>query len=217
MILALRRETHLDPDTFVEHLHVDDEGHATLWRSAGWATVPPTPVGRFQATVHIALAEPRADLELLPPPGSPVDTVTCGSHTAVLGRHQEGDEAWAAVVEAARRLLVELTASATAALDLRAGEDGLRLVHVGGSALTLDGSGATARAERIGDDGSVLSEWHLPLAGLPGEAGAGWSLSVDLPHEATNGPGRLRGFASLAILDAGTRRRVSLVSRSGHE
>lgn len=214
MTLALRRETNLEPDIFVEHLEVDDDGAASLWRSAGWATDPPTPVGRFGGTLSVpAFEAPTDDLDLVPQPGSPLDIVTLGSVTAVLGRHQEPDGPWAPVVEVARRLLVEVTTSPVAGLDLRAGDDGLRLVHVGGGPVAVDGGGAYARAERVDENESVLGEWQVELSDLPTEVGPGWSAAVELPPAAISGPGRLRGFAFLGLNDGGTRRPVSLTTR----
>lgn len=214
MILSLRRETHLDPDTFVEHLEVGDDGAATLWRSAGWATDPPTPVGRFDGTEPVAsFDQPTEDLELLPPPGSPLDIITLGSVSAVLGRHQDAAGPWAGVVQTARRLLVDLTTSPVAGLDLRADDEGLRLVHVGVSPVALHGGGAYARAERVDEMGSILAEWEVELTGLPAEVGPGWSASVELAPEATRATGRLRGFAFLRLSDGSTRRPVSLTTR----
>ncbi len=47
MIVTYRRVGGMQPPPDRELLTIDDDGSFTLWRSVGWATYPPTPVGRF--------------------------------------------------------------------------------------------------------------------------------------------------------------------------
>lgn len=223
MTLALRRVTRLDPDTFVEELHVGDDGEAVLWRSAGWATQPPTAVGRFGRRLDgpglasleraVAAVADAGDLRLPPPPGGAADSISAGPVEARVSQHAEPEGPWASVLRPARLLLVELTSWPQAALDLRFDGGGLRLLHLGDGPLAVGGTQAWARADRVDHDGTEVAEWHCDLINLPSSIGPGWSLPIALPPELHQGPGELRGFAFLSLVDGGDRRPVSLEAR----
>lgn len=227
MILSLRRTTRADPDDHVEHLEVDDGGRCTLWRSAGWATMPVTPVGRFERElpggeidrIRALVGSIDGDLATTPMPDATLDTLRVGAaeFEARLPARAAPDGPWLGVVETARALLVGVTSSPVAALDLAVDEGGIVLRHLGTAALAVSPSEAWVRAEIVDENGSVRHEWPLvPLEGLPAVLEPGWTWADALAGDAPPpGPAdRLRAFAALALIDGDTVRTVSLESRA---
>ncbi|MEW5988085.1 MAG: hypothetical protein AB1791_15750 [Chloroflexota bacterium] len=207
-----------------EILEISEDGSFTLWRSVGWATHPPTPVGRFAGRLdtetHQALrvaavaAVAAGDLHLVPKPDAAIETVQVDSAQAKMGTHEEPPGAWGMLMTHLRQLLGELTNQPQAALALEVVDSGrqARLVHLGHEPLRLDFTDLTVRAvlweghRKVGDWWAVRG-WR-PSEGAEVTATAGWSLALPFDHDFVLNEGReVTAFATLAIYDG--ERRVS--------
>jgi len=179
------------PPLFREHLEVRGNGQFRLWRSVATASDPPAPVGRFAGSL------PPGEIEALNEagrraagegprtwlisPDSPVDWLAVDDATAVLGIHDAGDGAWAALADLMRPLLADLTRSPVAAIALEL-DGGARLAHRGTESIEIDLSDLVVRAVHW-RDGQSEARWTAPRGaeGVVG-AGPGWSLAVPLEH-----------------------------------
>jgi hypothetical protein len=177
-----------------EVLHVGTDGTCNLWRSVGWDTRPPTPVGRFAGRLAAdenaslqaeAIAAAQAGAFLQPIlPDSPVETVTIDQLSSVLGVHGDPPGVWKPLVRHLRVLLVNLTRFPTAAIALKVAPDGksARLVHQGSDAVRLDLSSLAVQAT-LREGGSQTEEWHAPARG-PTDVTAvvGWTYEIPFDH-----------------------------------
>jgi hypothetical protein len=181
-----------------EQLEIVGDGSFTLWRSVGWTTQPPTPVGRFAGKLdgeqNAALqreAQEAADagnLNILLKPDSPLETISIeGSARAQMGIHDKPDGRWWPLVARLRALLGALTAfpRAAIALEVLPGGRQARLVHQGQETLQLDLSKLNVRAV-LWVDYVPRGDWAVApqFTGTEAEvsAGPGWSLGLPFEH-----------------------------------
>lgn len=210
-----------------EILEISEDGSFTLWRSVGWATHPPTPVGRFaghlepethQAVRVAAVAAVAAgDLRLLPKPDAAIETVLVDSVRARMGTHEEPPGAWGTLMTHLRQLLGELTNQPQAALGLEVVDGGrsARLIHLGSQPLRLDFNDLTVRAvlwegyRKVGDWWAARG-WR-PSGSADVTATAGWSLALPFEHNFVVTEGReVVAFVTLTIYDGERRIPISL-------
>jgi hypothetical protein len=90
-----------------------------------------------------------------------------GVVVAELDQHEEPAGPWGAVIAACRRLLDELVAHPSGALELELTADPLsgRLRHIGSSPVAVDLSAAGVEAYLAGADGSTLGSWSSAIPG----------------------------------------------------
>ncbi len=120
MIVSLVRKTWLDPDELVERVDIDETGGCSVWRSAGWATRPATPVGRFLTTLRAdaadevrklaATAEGAGSGDWVASPGAPVDMLLVGDEAATGAVEGQPPPPWRPLAAITRELLTEATA-----------------------------------------------------------------------------------------------------------
>jgi hypothetical protein len=211
-----------------EYLKIEQDGSFSLWRSIGWTTSPPTPVGRFagklgqeeQARLQnlIEVVSLTGNLQLKASPDSSIDRIKTGSVNATLGANDEADEPWGSLIEQLREWLGDLTRSPRAAVALQVAPDGqsARLVQQGEQALRLDLSELTVRA--------VLWEGYLTIedwwAKIPSQelgeinTGSGWVLELPFQHNFTVGQEQeVIAYVTFTIYDEGIPVPVSMSSR----
>jgi len=199
-----------------EYLEIEDDGSFTMWRSVGWATLPPTPVGQFAGALaaedlralraEADAAAREGDLTSRMQPGIPVETIEAGDATADVTPGREIPGAWGALVDHLRGLLASLTDQPVAALSIEVAGDGrsARLQHLGSEPIRLDLRQVSMLVSRHSAAGASLGEWRLPATDLGGEVEAedGWTLELPFDHGLDGTPGsRLTVIANLAAYD----------------
>lgn len=216
MICTYQRGGGLAQPPDYELLEVEDDGNFRMWRSVGWATVPPTPVGLFGGSIETAdlvrlrqecaAASRAGDLSMRMQPGIPVESIEIEGATAELtpGPTIPGD--WGPLVEHLRGLLASLTQQprAALALELGPGRETAQLVQLGGEPLRLELGAVSILVSQQTAGGGDLGEWRLPAADLGGEvaAGPGWSLALPFDHGLRAAPGsRLTAIVNLVVYD----------------
>jgi hypothetical protein len=216
------------PPADQERLEIEQDGSYNLWRSVGWTTSPPTPVGRFEGKLSqeelaslqdlIKTTTPAGDLQIKAKPDSSVDRIRVGAVNAILGANDEADEPWNGLIEELREWLGTLTRSPRAAVALEVAPDGqsARLVQQGEQALRLDLSKLTVRAV-LWEEYLTKGDWSAKAAseGL-GEvnAGPGWVLELSFQHNFTVGPEQeVVAYSTFTVYDGATPIPVSLSSR----
>jgi hypothetical protein len=222
MIVSLVRKTWLDPDELVERVDLDDTGRCSVWRSAGWATTPSTPVGRFITTLRAdtadqvrqlaATAERAGSAEWGASPGAPVDMVLVGDEAASGAADGQPPAPWRPLTTAARHMLTEATASPVAALDLHTTRRHLTVVHLGTEAVHLQGGGRI-RVAGVDANGTELREWVDELDEVADCLPPGWSVDIRLPEGFADGVAEIRAFLAALLVDGGRVRPVSLQGR----
>src|SRR5215210_4848123 len=102
-----------------ELIEIQDTGEFTMWRSIGWATDPPTAIGRFAGEIAEALnarlhgeaaaAAKAGDFKKTLAPDTPIETIKIGEAQATIGANDDVEGPWADVVQRLRKLLHDLT------------------------------------------------------------------------------------------------------------
>ena len=198
MDIKYTRTSSFQPPHDREILEIAENGDFTMWRSIGWATYPPTPIGRFGGQLdagqrrHVqslaTTASARGELSRRITPDSPVETIDAGATTARLGAYDEPDGPWGELIETLRQWLHDLTAAPRAAIAIEVEPDGrsAHLVHQGTESLQVDMSELTVRAVLWGADHAKAGDWHAPAEARSGqgtvEAGSGWSFDLPFSH-----------------------------------
>jgi hypothetical protein len=125
-----------------------------------------------------------------PLPDSPVDRLQVNDMSATLGIHENGDGAWAALIQLVRQLLVELTGAPAAAIALEADGANAALVHRGSNPLRLDLSSLAVRAVHWrGSESQGVWTTQLPASTDEVVAESGWRLALSLDTGFESQPG----------------------------
>ena len=199
-MISLTRTGGMRPPRFDERLDIANDGTFQMWRSVGTATVPATPIGRFAGRLSDAKWESLEEAsrgavgegsrEWSPLPDSPVDRLQVNVASATLGIHDNGDGAWAALIQLVRQLLVDLTGVPAAAIALEADGGGAALVHRGSNPLRVDLSNLSVRAVHWrGSD--ALDTWTTDVPSLKEEvvAESGWRFALPMNPGFKSRPG----------------------------
>jgi hypothetical protein len=230
MLVKLARRGGRKPPRDNELLTVEDDGSFTLWRSVGWTTQPPTPVGRFAGRLageewerlraEVAAAQQAGDLQMTPRPDSSVDAIELAEGArGRLGNNDRPTGPWAALVATLRTLLVELTAypQAALALEVKADGSGARLMRHGSQPLDVALDDLTVRAVQWREHAKT-GDWSAPrdnaLVSRSQETTEdGWTFELPFDHGFAMEPGcEVVAYVNLAIYDNGRRVPVSLQS-----
>jgi len=228
MIVTYRRVGGIQPPPDRELLTIDDDGSFTLWRSVGWATYPPTPVGRFSGRLDSAdvstlqeeasSARTGGNVHLISMPGSAIEDIQISGAHGEIATHDTPDGPWAGLVAHVRQLLGDLTAHPRAAISLQvdpAGESA-RLVHLGSDALRIDLTALTVQAQlwRPADYG-IVRTWNaaqVPALGVT-TASPGWTFDLPFDHcfDVVEGTS-VKAFVTCTLFDDATPTLISLES-----
>jgi hypothetical protein len=228
MSISYSRTGGFRPPRDREILEIQDTGEFTMWRSIGWATDPPSPIGRFSGEIDEALnarlheeaaaAAKAGNLQMKLSPDSPVETIQIGEAKATVGANDEAEGPWGDVVRRLRKLLSDLTRHPQAAIALEVSKDGqtARLVHHGKEPLRLDLTAMTVRAV-LWEEYDKPGDWRSPsrhsgdMANI--EAGVGWSLDLPFDHGfEVGGKREVVAYVTFTVFDAKRAVPVSLQS-----
>lgn len=217
MMISYKRTGGTQPPLDNERLKIRKDGQFVLWRSIGWATVPPTPIGRFAGQLEpsmlselrgmIDAAKQAGDYQSRAMPGVPIETVKIGKVRAEVAAGSPLQGAWLALFTQLRAWLQELTRMPEAAVGLEVSDDGrqAQLVHLGTAVLRLDLSECTVRAtQRNPQTGETLAEWRAAETNLGGivQAQPGWTWDLPFQHGFSVIPdSHTRAIVNLTILD----------------
>lgn len=196
MTLKYSRRGGHKPPRDMEELEIEADGTFSLWRSVGWATQPPSPVGRFKGQLDPGLntiieqeinqARQAGKVEIPLLPDSPVETVNLEGAQLKLGIHDTPAGSWGALITHLRSLLGELTIFPQAAIALEITSDGqkARLVHQGTQPLQLNLQNLSVRAV-LWQEYNAISDWYAPTANAnsPQQLTASKNWSLDLPFQ----------------------------------
>lgn len=210
-----------------EQLEIDENGNFTLWRSVGWATTPPTPVGHFAgqlpAAEHDALCQQATvaaadgNFKATPKPDAAIETIKVDDAQARMGNHEKPAGPWGDLADHLRQLLVDLTERPKAALSLELDKGGktARLVHLGSDSLRLDLSDLTVRAV-LWEGQRKAGDWSAPAdknKGKDTNASAGWSLDLPFAHGFDLGGNKeVVAYVTLTLYKGNQRIPVSLLT-----
>lgn len=171
-----------------------DGNDFTLWRSVGWATYPPTPIGRFtgqldfntKARLQTEMAAVKDSLSVPLAPGEAAEKINLPHAHASVGIHYEAENSWGNLIDHLRLLLSTLTTFPNAAIRLEVSPDGqtARLVHLGTDPIRLDLSDLTVRAV-LWNGYLNEGDWYSPegVNTFDVKANVGWSLKLPFNHK----------------------------------
>jgi hypothetical protein len=212
-----------------ELLEIDARGFFTMWRSIGWATSPPSAVGRFAGQLppelsvrlnQIAQAVVAVGPVMIPArPDSPLERIEVEGVEGMLGIYDLPAGDWGNMVTQLREFLRTLTRFPRAALELETSLDGqhARLVQRGPEPLHLDFSSLTLRAV-LRQGYHVRGEWTMASNAVQRatvEAESGWVLDLPFEHGFDVASGqRVVAHTNLGAYDGNQLTEVSLESIS---
>jgi hypothetical protein len=234
MAIKFQRRGGRKPPRDNEVLTIEDDGSFDLWRSVGWTTQPPAPVGRFGGQLEeterirlqeeVAAAQAAGDLQQTPRPDSSIDSVELPGARARLGNNDRVSGPWAPLIDHLRSLLGELTRSPRAALGLEVKADGrgARLVHLGSEPLRLNLDGLTVRAV-LWRENRKAGDWTAPAESRPSGRSAetsedGWTFDLPFGHGfEVDGESEVVAYVTLGLYDDERQVPVSLESARRRE
>ena len=179
-----------------ELLEINSDGTFSMWRSVGWATYPPSPIGQFggqldsnktvQLQPLVEAAAGSGNLEMMISPDSPIETIELTGVHATLGIHDDAPGPWGALIEQVRPMLGELTAFPQAAIGVEVlpGGQSARLIHLGQEPVQLGLGNLTVRAV-LWEGYTKKDDWWASKGNIiPTEMTArpGWQLDLPFDH-----------------------------------
>lgn len=196
-IINYQRYGGLRPTPNNEILKIEDDGKFRMWRSVSTASIPPSPIGRFEGKLEAELnaqlwyaadaAAATGDFEIVPLPDSVIDTIKLPNAQASMGIYQQPRGPWNNLIGLLRPLLSELALfpRAAIALEVLNGGRAARLVHRGTEPLLLDLSTMKIQAI-LWQEEDLINRWSEPQTTFGDKvvlsAAEEWLLNLPFGH-----------------------------------